>query len=351
MTETDSTWSRHDRVAAVLRVRWVLAVLAFAFAGTVMSAVVQSPGQERAGQELEQKIEAFVGVPGYTPVHLSQAFWDDKYYTTERFPQLDGWTSVRMPDTTANPVQKAILLLEAREGVLPHVRYHIGYRRADVNREVAFVTITRFNLGPVLRREIIATAGSAHAPPPGALGAGPNVSWRLVLMPVHQGQWAHPVRIVRRELPLAEARRRQCFDVPCLATRRVTGTSGDWQPFVVAKDVSAPADASWTQWPDPGAAAAADALFDQLVHPGVYGEFVEGLPAGEPSMEIVISRDVHGQDGLTSAVVHQTHLMDDAIKAMWTERLVFGPNVEWRRLPVSRRNEDRTSKAAAKHEP
>src|SRR5699024_7315755 len=118
---------------------------------------------QEVSQQLLQRFDAFITVSDYSEVDLA-GFPGDDWYTPARFPGLgSGQSGVRRPDYDIDPVTRMVLMVAAHEKPLPHVRYRITYRLAaapapfhDVRH--AYVEVTRFNLGPTLRRELLALA-------------------------------------------------------------------------------------------------------------------------------------------------------------------------------------------------
>src|SRR5699024_362575 len=94
---------------------------------------------------------------------------------------------------------------------IEYAPYYDGYSGYRAN-----VQITRFNLGPKIREELIADYGEEHAAPAEELGVGPHVSWRVVFQPI-QGKLSMTSAIVRKELTDAEAEKIQCIEIPCMS--------------------------------------------------------------------------------------------------------------------------------------
>src|SRR5699024_5205231 len=133
----------------------------------------------------------------------------------------------------------------------------------------------------------------------------------------------------RKELSNYKARGSRCFNTGCLSLTAVTGPAGDWrQPSAPVLDELE--QGSQSGQPATGIAAAAAAVARRTIGRDGYGEPTEGASATTPPLTMVISQGVIGQDPPISVVVHENQLMDDAIAEMWTRRIAFGADVEWR---------------------
>ncbi len=286
---------------------------------------------DEVGQALDRQTRAFVAAEGHDTLDLDQDFWDERYYTPGRFPEMvAGGPS--LPDAHLRPVARAILLLEAYEGVLPRVRYKLEYRRApspDENFpfEIGHIQLTRFNLGPELRRQAVSAYGAESVAPAKAFGVGPHVRWRLVLQPA-MTQVADVVAISRRVLSDAEAEAIDCLGTPCLSTDPAWGPEDGWKPLP-----SPPATATVSR--SRPAIAAAD-LGEALQGDAAYGESSEGGSDSEPQLILVISAGIDGQDPPVAAVGQVPNALDDAIEQYWIRRIESDTSVDWERRFIYR---------------
>ena len=286
---------------------------------------------DEVGQALDRQTRAFVAAEGHDTLDLDQDFWDERYYTPGRFPEMvAGGPS--LPDAHLRPVARAILLLEAYEGVLPRVRYKLEYRRApspDENfpLEIGHIQLTRFNLGPELRRQAVSAYGAESVAPAKAFGVGPHVRWRLVLQPA-MTQVADVVAISRRVLSDAEAEAIDCLGTPCLSTDPACGPEDGWKPLP-----SPPATATVSR--SRPAIAAAD-LGEALQGDAAYGESSEGGSDSEPQLILVISAGIDGQDPPVAAVGQVPNALDDAIEQYWIRRIESDTSVDWERRFIYR---------------
>ena len=124
-------------------------------------------------------------------------------------------------DADVSAVEKALLLIEAQEPVLPRVRYMLRYGETDVGGVVLLmVDVRRYNLGPTIREQTIEEYGAENTDVPEAFGVGPHVAWRIAFQPGAKAS-AMVVAAGRREIPDAEAasadcRARKCLDLDLL---------------------------------------------------------------------------------------------------------------------------------------
>lgn len=293
-------------------------------------------GSEVAGEEvemaLEAQLQAFVGAEGFSLVDLNSDFWE-AFYSTARFPALADWNSVFMPDAAMGPIAHALLLLEAKEGALPRVRYHIEYRRSGLPeledwRQRAEVKVTRYNLGPALHQETRAAYGPENTAPAASFGLGPHLRWRLVIEPI-QGRQALVVAASRRILSETEALGNDCLGQPCLSTHSAWGPEHGWLAMQAAADPPTATSSSVV-------AEAAQAMSETLLGPDGYGDPADSTHRDQPQLVLLISHGVDGSDPPTVAVAHVPNAMDDALAEFWIRRIQFGEHIDWEQLPVYR---------------
>src|SRR5690554_1778911 len=91
-----------------------------ALASTFTQPVAANPYQQ-ALAELDDSAVRFVQAPGRTVVE-PKALTGDQYYSRSKFLGVQrAQQTINVPDSDLNPLTRAILLLEAKEGQLPHV--------------------------------------------------------------------------------------------------------------------------------------------------------------------------------------------------------------------------------------
>lgn len=320
---------------------WNRIVRPVVFVGTmIMAASVQAlVYPDEIQKVLDQWDNDHVRIKGFAEVDDTASLFDDAWYASLDGGKASG--SVFLPGADLDPVGLSVRMLEHREAALPHVRYRVTYRAefvtpaGDQIEPRAYIEVLRFNLGPARRAELVAELEGVPIAAEEVFGVGPHVAWRFVVGAV-QGRNAHVFRASRKELTEAEARLRACFEQTCLSLDDVQGADETgWQTIAapeLGERANVPADADGARR-SPGAIASE--MFAEAMGDG-YGEPVEGLQPGEVPVTLVISRDVGGQDSHTSAVLHQTHLMDDALAELWTRRLQFDETVQWEHYPVYR---------------
>ena len=278
---------------------------------------------------LNKRYEAFVGVDGFTKVEPSRL--EQGWYTHSRFPS-PAPTTIEPADAGVNAATKALMLLESQEGPLPHVRYRITYRLDNApdfaGYANAYVEVTRFNLGPTIRADVVdSTPGGVPVAPAEAFGVGPSVSWRFV-MGWHQSRVADVVYASRRILTPAQTKGMDCLGAPCMALESPNGPAGEWQHAATPSEKPA---AYVVQTHGISTAARVSELLYR--HASAGQDRIEALSmhAAKPQLTFVISMNIEGQDDSADGLLHQQLLLDDAISDIWTRRRDAGRDtIQWR---------------------
>lgn len=283
---------------------------------------------------LERQDVAYIEQPGYQLVDLDGTFWD-RYYTildeqAKKTGQVPKTNTISMPDSEMAPIERALRVLETAAGELPHVRYQIEYQPVylpdlDYWEPRAHIQITRFNLGPTVRREVLAAYGPENTASPEEFGVGPHVRWRFVVAPV-QNMKADIWMAAQQTLSPEQAQAADCFGTPCLSTEMIEGPSAEWQAF----DASVP-----NKFLD--LAGATGLVADTALGSSNlgYGEIVEGSNASAAQL-ILVATDGLGSDPIIDVMAYEPVVMDDAIQSMWLRRIQIEPNVDWMQLPIYR---------------
>jgi hypothetical protein len=111
---------------------------------------------------LTRRYDAFVSAYRLTKIAPSRLRQD--WYTRSRFPDPDT-TTIERADAGINAATKALMLLESQEPPLPYARYRLIYRLDNApdfsGYANAYVEVTRFNLGPVIHADTVASAPRA----------------------------------------------------------------------------------------------------------------------------------------------------------------------------------------------
>ena len=228
----------------------------------------------------------------------------------------------------APPIQ-AVLLLEARDGVLPHARYRLRYGAESMPNPpgadpvmVNFMQIDRFNLGPAHHAELVRSAGAdVTVPPVSEFGAGPHVSWRIVSAPI-QAHVSNLNAASRAEFGDPDAEGARCLDIDCLSL--APASEAVPQPWTEMTGMSGPTQRVYETIRDDAHSPAAlmEVLLAQsfLTEPDGTRwrgpETREGVAFAQPFIEVVIETGL-GQDAGAEAVMRDANLMDDELAMLW----------------------------------
>lgn len=284
---------------------------------------------DNAREKLTEDHKAFVQIESFKPI--DPATLNEGFYSRQRFPDPDT-TSVYSVDADLNAATKALMLLDSREPTLPRVRYRITYRLNDTpyapGYTTTYVEVTRFNVGPRLYAETVASTPKGVPVRRTDFGIGPSVSWRFVM---RRRQGALGIqRAARRTLTEAQAQAMDCLGVSCLATTDPTGPTGDWQKTRPPPMKSAPyvtfANGRST------APRIAALLYRKASH-GKQNIEPLHVYGATPQLTFVISMGIGGNAYMANGLLHQGLLRDDAVSGIWTHRPDWGGDpVEWREL-------------------
>jgi hypothetical protein len=272
-----------------------------------------------ASQTFEKNAAAFVEAADYTLIDAG-SLADQNYYSLQRFPSM-GAGSMFSPDSDLDAVTRAVLLLESREAELPHVRYRITYNVESLpdipEAQQAYIEVTRYNMGPTLRADLLKSIPAEHVANSASFGVGPHVSWRFV-MAARMGMLADVERASRKELTQAQAAAADCLGEPCLSLSDAEGPVGKWRP-AQPPTVAGPRYARGSGSVDHPARVAQELLAAAApdgLEPADY-------KPDSPRMVFVISLNVSGQDEAAMGLLHDAMVMDDAIAEIWTRRQQF----------------------------
>lgn len=292
----------------------------FALAGFVLflSPLAQADYQDELLRHDSEAL-AFVHTDGFVMADVD-ALTDERYYSSTHFAALaDGKASIRWPDADLDALTRAVLLLDAQEVGLPHVRYLLQYS-INVSPDYPeirhdYVEITRFNLGPERRRDVLQYVDEDHVAGLSEFGQGPHVSWRFALAPV-MGMRAGLLYASRKEVQDRQAQALNCLGQPCLSLFDAQGPDGAWTPLV-SPGLDAVPYHDQSPLGSTRAARIVQELWGALSFQGM-----DPLPytPGQPQFIFVASVDVVGQDASAFGLVQQTLVMDHTVQAVWTRR-------------------------------
>lgn len=274
---------------------------------------------QQALAALEADAAAFIQGEGYVIVD-PDTLTDEQYYSKKNFPDAqNGGASISLPDADLDPITRAILLFDAKEASLPHARYRVAYSM-NASFEVPearqdYVEVTRYNVGPARRNELLAFVPEAQVAAPAEFGVGPNVSWRFVMAPV-MGTRAGLLHASRKEIPDAQAQAADCLGEPCLGLVDPVGPNMDWMPVQQAP-LAPPAYAGKSDGDVARPARVIEELWTSMSSEGM-----DDLPytQEQPPFVLVVSWNTAGQDVAVSGLARQFPVMDDSVSEIWTQR-------------------------------
>ena len=267
---------------------------------------------------MEQAAQVFIAGNGFVEQSADELA-GEHYYAERTFPSMaSSAASVFLPDADLDGLTRAILLLEAQEAELPHVRYQINYSN-NTDTEVPelkhdYIEVTRYNLGPARRVDVLQYVDAEHVASPVEFGVGPHVSWRFVMAPV-MGMQANVLYAARKEVTDTAAQQAMCFTQPCLSLDVPELPSGQVQALVPA--LLPPAIYR--------AESASTVTRPARVMQELWAEFKSDDPLpyhrNIPQFTFVISMDVVGQESSSVGTGLQNMVLDDAIAKVWLQRV------------------------------
>lgn len=282
------------------------------------AAVSASAIYQQAVKNMDDTATTFIQEKGYE-VRATEPLTEDTYYTLNNFPKTSS-QSVFLPDADLDALTRSILILEANESVLPHVRYHIRYS-AQTDSEVPeltqdYIEITRYNLGPSRRADLLQYLENNQVAPVTEFGVGPHVSWRFVMGPV-MGLQANLIQASRQEVSDSVAQQAMCFSQPCLSLEEPTIPSNLTTESI---DLTTPLTSSYETHDEQGLTRPARVL--EELWSTLSTEGMDPMPyiKDQPHFVFVISKDVDGQESNVLGLGQQTMVFDDSIKNIWVQR-------------------------------
>lgn len=284
----------------------------------VASASVVSAAYQQELARLDTTAQAFVQADSFVGVD-AETLTDDHYYSAAHFPRASS-TAVLWPDADLDALTRAVLILEANEAPLPHVRFKIQYSMnssADFpEAQHDYIEVTRFNLGPARRADLLEYVSQEHVASATEFGVGPHVSWRFALAPV-MGMRAGLLYASRKEVSDDHARNIDCLGEPCLSLADTDGTSLTWSPVTLPQLERAP----YVDKSPLGSTRTARIVQELWATLSAHG--MDPLPyqPDQPHFVFVTSRDVSGQDAVSFGVVKQAVVLDHSVQQIWTRRV------------------------------
>lgn len=258
-----------------------------------------------------QSPERWIAAPGFQAVAPDKL--DGKRYdAAARFPSQGA--SAFHPDADLPAPVRALLLLEAYEGALPHARYLVSYQPTsaaaapDGTRDL--VDITRLNLGPAVRADLVDSVPAEHLAPMKEFGVGPHVRWRFAMSP-QRGMTAGLDAVGRKVLSDKEAAGMDCLGRPCTALESAQGPSGRWKARRVDK---LPPSFARSTAHGPAPASVVEHLLAAMGE-----DALRGAPFAPDAQRLVfvVSVNAAGQESQTTALARNALVFDDAVGTHW----------------------------------
>jgi hypothetical protein len=240
-----------------------------------------------------------------------------------------------VPGGDITPLGKAVLVVEARDRILPRARYRIRYGSATVESPesagrlpLSFIQVDRFSLETAVadsyRRSADAPVWISEQD-----SSGPHVSYRLITYPL-QGGVARLLAVSRREIADTIADRDVCNGAPCMQPSPAAEQVAPWE---VMEEVGSDFVTSYERTRH-GMLAPAAALELAAVELGAAWldqgrvewrgfEERESVIPGLSFVEAVIETGL-GQDDAVEVYVREGDVMDDDVLAVW-QRIVSLP--------------------------
>lgn len=277
-----------------------VATLAILLAGTALA----------AAQDIETEIDTFIGADG--------------------FERLD-----------VDLLEKALILATSE---IPSIRTRTALAFGQILTEedgpVSFIEVRHYNLGPIIRQEVIAEFGKGDVADEEAFGLGDHMAWRFVFQPL-MGNSAALMDASSKIISDKSAAKHDCTGRPCLDP--FAGFDAlDWEDM----------DGQLPVWPEMYAtesdetATPAHAVAQLAVlgfwansESGAYqwtgGEHPEAVRDATPFRFIGIDRQLEQQASI-DAIWQETRLNDHALASVTFRRAEGGGTVRLMRASESR---------------
>lgn len=265
---------------------------------------------------LDKAAQSFVSDNDYINQSV-ETLTGSQYYSEKTFPELSSnSTQTFHIDADLDALTRSLLILEAQEFELPHVRYHIHYSE-NTDTEIpelthSYIEVTRYNLGPTLRNDLLQHLDAGNVADVSEFGVGPHVSWRFAMAPV-MGMQADVIYAARKEIPDSYAQQTMCFSQSCLSLEATELPST--QTHILERPLLSPAKYR--------AESAYGVLQPARMLEELWAAFAsdESLPyiKNQPQFVFVISANVVGQEHLTLGTGLQAMVLDDAIGQVWLQ--------------------------------
>ena len=238
------------------------------------------------------------------------------------------------PGHDLSPLTKAIVAVQAIDGRLPHVRYHLTYGQGEATIApdgtydlVDLVEVRRFNLGPARHAETLSVHGADNTADIAEFGEGPDVVWRFAMRPL-RGTAADILSASRAEIDAPEA---DCMGFHCQIAQSIIPHLADWDEprSMEAPDFSPSYDRLWQGAPSAPAVLDMLALTSRFAETGTGDARWQPIEPrmmdtpGDPFVDVIIEVGL-GQAGGAEVMLYETNLRDDEWQSVWDRLGAFG---------------------------
>lgn len=286
----------------------------------VLSATLAFASIPAQAQLLDDALQKFLDHPGYErhdPITLEQdlnAFWLD--------------LETINPGGNVGPLEKALMLASmAMPSTRTRTQIEYGQLVTTETGPVSFITLTNYNLAPLIREEAIQSYGEENVAGLEEFGESDHMEWRFVFMPVMSNQ-AILLDVASRTINDDEAATADCGGRPCLDLAASLDDVARWEDMgaITLPDWPRPypdiSDAIAT--PEHAIAELAVLGYWANAESGAYswtgGEHPEAARGITPYRFISIDRNL-GQDVSIDTAWREIHLNDDELRELSFRRL------------------------------
>jgi len=287
--------------------------------GAHLLAMQAAPAMSGAG-DIAQEFTQAPGLVPIDPMELEHEIAQILHYAQD---------TVMAPGAGLSPLTKSIVAVQAHDGRLPSVRYHLSYAQAEATvtaggatGQISLIELRRFNLGPARHAQVVAEHGAENTAPLDAFGEGPHLVWRFAMQGL-RGVDAVILSAARGETDTPET---ECLGFHCLMADSIIAHIADWQmgPATQAPQFRPSYDEIWQGAPSSAAVLDMLALHNGLAETEAGRddarwrsfEWREGAEAGNSFVDVIVEAGLWQAPG-AEVMLRDTDLMDDELQTIW----------------------------------